>query len=446
MIELMRNLIPLLVLILFLVPDARASGIRKHGFVVGIQNFKNLPDAQLINPVRDAEAVFGALRDAGFELIADQKGHLLRNLTFSEFQKKWSEFLSKIRPGDWAFIYVSSHGHSIGGRNYILPSDAPYANYRTKQAYTRHLISLNAMEVMLLDKDPKVTIFVVDACRDDPFVPDSYKMSSTRRGNLTARPTRRAGMLQLYSAQPGSFAYDRLRHERKSEVKHSLFARFFVPAIKQHSRPLGPLISEVRRNVYEASSNEPIPQYPNLDDSLPNWENLCLSTCKSEATIEPTIGLQARAERGEAAAQAQLGSMYEKGLGGFKKDQREAVRLYKLAAEQGNAQAQANLGLMYDDGLGGLQEDDREAVRLYKLAAEQGDAQGQRFLAYMYRKGLGGLKTDEHKAVRLYKLAAEQGNAGAQRNLGYMYDEGLGGLKEDDREAVRLYKLAAERL
>ena len=75
------------------------------------------------------------------------------------------------------------------------------------------------------------------------------------------------------------------------------------------------------------------------------------------------------------------------------------MRLYKLAAEQGDATGQRLLGYMYDKGLGGLKEGDREAVRLYKLAAEQGDATGQSNLGYMYDKGLGGLPRDSVKAA-----------------------------------------------
>jgi TPR repeat protein len=65
--------------------------------------------------------------------------------------------------------------------------------------------------------------------------------------------------------------------------------------------------------------------------------------------------------------------MYQRGRGGLPKDDRDAVRLYRLAADQGNAGGQSNLGFMYETGRGGLPKDDREAMRLYRLAADQGD-------------------------------------------------------------------------
>jgi predicted metalloprotease len=61
------------------------------------------------------------------------------------------------------------------------------------------------------------------------------------------------------------------------------------------------------------------------------------------------------------------------GRGGLAKDECEATRLLKLAADQGNAAAQCNLGQMYEKGLG-VPKDEREAARLYKLATEQKDA------------------------------------------------------------------------
>ena len=48
----------------------------------------------------------------------------------------------------------------------------------------------------------------------------------------------------------------------------------------------------------------------------------------------------------------------------------EAARLYRLAAAQGYAGAQTGLGSMYASGRGGLKKDEGEAVRLYRLAAD----------------------------------------------------------------------------
>jgi TPR repeat protein len=88
-----------------------------------------------------------------------------------------------------------------------------------------------------------------------------------------------------------------------------------------------------------------------------------------------------------------------------------------LAADQGLAAAQNNLGYFHQGGLGGLRKDDFEAVRLFRLSADQGYALGQYNLAIFYEQGRGGLAKDDNEAARLLKLAADQGNAQAQTAL-----------------------------
>ncbi len=77
--------------------------------------------------------------------------------------------------------------------------------------------------------------------------------------------------------------------------------------------------------------------------------------------------IKARAEEGDAEAQAYLGFMYELGRGATK-DEAEAVRWFRKAADQGHARAQFNLGVRYELGRG-VAKDDAEAVKWYRKAA-----------------------------------------------------------------------------
>ena len=58
-----------------------------------------------------------------------------------------------------------------------------------------------------------------------------------------------------------------------------------------------------------------------------------------------------KAEKGDAAAQFNLGVMYQNGEG-VSKDNVEAVKWYRKAAEQGDDYALVNLGAMYRQGEG----------------------------------------------------------------------------------------------
>nr|WP_314169350.1 tetratricopeptide repeat protein [uncultured Neisseria sp.] len=145
------------------------------------------------------------------------------------------------------------------------------------------------------------------------------------------------------------------------------------------------------------------------------------------------------AERGNAAAQNNLGSMYYKGRG-VRQDDAEAVKWFRQAAERGDAQAQFNLGIMYDIGRG-VSRDDAEAVKWYRQAAERGVADAQFNLGNMYYEGRG-VRQDDAEAFKWYRQAAAQGDVQAQFNLGRMYENGRG-VRQDDAEAVRWYRQAA---
>ena len=73
------------------------------------------------------------------------------------------------------------------------------------------------------------------------------------------------------------------------------------------------------------------------------------------------------AEQGFAAAQYNLGVMYDNGQG-VRQDDAQAVQWYRKAAEQGHAKAQYNLGVAYINGQG-VRQDDAQAVQWFGKAA-----------------------------------------------------------------------------
>jgi uncharacterized protein len=73
-------------------------------------------------------------------------------------------------------------------------------------------------------------------------------------------------------------------------------------------------------------------------------------------------------------------------------DYATALRLIKPLATQGNADAQTNLGWMYENGQR-VPKDDKEAVKWYRLAAAQGNAVAQSNLGVKYRIPSSDAKT-----------------------------------------------------
>ena len=93
-------------------------------------------------------------------------------------------------------------------------------------------------------------------------------------------------------------------------------------------------------------------------------------------------------------------------------DYATALGEWRPLAEGGDAAAQYQLGVMYDDGEGVL-EDDREAARWYRRAAEQGYVAAQLALGAIHAAGRG-VAEDRVQAWVWYDLAAARGNEAAE--------------------------------
>ncbi len=140
---------------------------------------------------------------------------------------------------------------------------------------------------------------------------------------------------------------------------------------------------------------------------------------------------------------APAGAGLDEGVAAYQRgDYATALREWRPLAEQGNAAAQYNLGVMYNKGQG-VPQDYGEAMKWYRKAAEQGIADAQHSLGVMYAKGRG-VPQDYAEAVKWYRKAAEQGYALAQTNLGFMYHLGRG-VPQDYSKAHMWFNLAASR-
>jgi len=145
------------------------------------------------------------------------------------------------------------------------------------------------------------------------------------------------------------------------------------------------------------------------------------------------------ADKGEARAQLNVGSLYRDGLG-VKADPVEGARWYALAATQDNADAQANLGVLYMQG-SGVPQSYTMARGLLAKAAAKNQEQAVFNLAVLYDNGQGG-PADKAKAAELYTRGANTGDSDAQGNLGVDYATG-DGVKADKVQAYKWFSLAA---
>jgi TPR repeat protein len=145
------------------------------------------------------------------------------------------------------------------------------------------------------------------------------------------------------------------------------------------------------------------------------------------------------AEKGDAAAMALMGYLYENGFGASA-DIARALRFYGDAAIKGDADAQIALGDLALQGDEVIADYER-AAGWYRLAAAQGDARAHVKLGVMYADGVGVLKNDKAAATH-FARAAGLGDADGAFMLGVAYLNGAG-LSTDAKEGVKFLKIAA---
>ena len=146
------------------------------------------------------------------------------------------------------------------------------------------------------------------------------------------------------------------------------------------------------------------------------------------------------AEKGDTAAQFEMGRVYQQGSG-VPKDYAQAADWYAKAAAAGHAAAEDRLGELYEFGLG-VEKDVSKAVALYRKAAEAGDPVGQLDLGTAYMKG-SGVPQDYSQALAWYMKSAAQGNPKAQYDIGAMYMKGVG-VAKDYSVAMQWFKKSAD--
>ena len=127
-------------------------------------------------------------------------------------------------------------------------------------------------------------------------------------------------------------------------------------------------------------------------------------------------------EAGDPEAQANVGYMYEEGLG-VSQQLDVAVGWYEKAAASGSMQANHNLGMIFAEGRGTPQSWVR-ALRYFEKAAN--DIPASRYMiGYTYFQGEGNIQ-NRPRAFREFMDAALDGYADAQYMIAFMYLDGSG--------------------
>jgi hypothetical protein len=208
---------------LFAMPAAVEA--RSLALVIGQDAYVNVP--ALRTAVGDARAVGDQLEKMGFivrrALNVDQRA----------MSRALVAFEGELQPGDRALFFYAGHGFEISGANYLLPTDVPTAQANRIGIVRDAAFSVESIIDGIRESGARLTVLVLDACRDNPFAPSGRAGAKT--GGL-ARVDAPEGVFVLMSAGAKQEALDRLSNDESE--KNSVFTRTFLVELAKPGRTL----------------------------------------------------------------------------------------------------------------------------------------------------------------------------------------------------------------
>jgi len=220
-----------------------AQAEKRVALVIGISNYQRVP--RLANPTRDAEAVGALFKQAGFDVVDEQ-----RDLGISDLRRVIREFSEKSRDADIAVVYYAGHGIEVDGTNYLVPADAKLASDFDVEDET---VSLDRL-LRSLDPVKRLRLIILDACRENPFstsMKRNFASRSIGRGLARIEPTT-SNTLVAFATKAGAVADD-------GNGENSQYATALVKYIAEPGVDLRLAFGRVRDEVLRKTGNRQEP-------------------------------------------------------------------------------------------------------------------------------------------------------------------------------------------
>jgi Caspase domain len=235
--------------------------------VIGNSKYNHAP--KLRNARRDAESISDKLKALSFDVTE------IFDADMRAFTRSFTIFQDKASKSEVAMIYFAGHGLQILGENFLLTSDFdPHAiNHRDDLG-----INLRDMIRQLRVAHTKRLVFLIDACRDNPFDTETGTKILARgaevlgrKVNDTSRNLQRGlapidsaiaidsqsqdtgDALYMYSAQPGRTAED-------GSGINSPFAEAVLMSLGKQDLDVVGVFTEVSRYVVETTQGVQRPE------------------------------------------------------------------------------------------------------------------------------------------------------------------------------------------
>lgn len=233
------------------------ANAKRIALVIGNDNYTSV--SKLEKAVSDARAVANALRTVGFSVT-----HMENLNNRSMTRGIYSDFISSIGKGDEVLFFYAGHGIEIRSRNYLLAIDIPKVKPGNERFVTKEAFAVDDIIEAVQERGSRLAIFILDACRDNPFPKEGTRSIGSTRGLGRSDPPK--GTFVMYSAGSRQAALDRLSSSDSNP--NSVYTRKLLPLIKTPGLKLTEMAKLLRGEVEELASRVNHDQYPAYYDQM----------------------------------------------------------------------------------------------------------------------------------------------------------------------------------
>ena len=239
-----RCLLPVLGLLPFLqIPTSHpVSAENRVALVIGQSAYRAVP--ALPNAENDGKRMAELLANAGFQVTAAP------DLAQNDMRQTISDFAGKVAasgPDTIAAVYYAGHGLQIDGENYLVPVDI---DPKREADIPMQAVRLNDLMNTLGALPSRMRIFMLDACRNNPFP----ALNQTAGHGLAIVDTKAGspGSFISYSTSPGAEAED-------GNGADSPYTTALLSVAKEPNLPIEEAFKRVRVAVSQATDGRQIP-------------------------------------------------------------------------------------------------------------------------------------------------------------------------------------------
>jgi len=200
--------------------------------------------APLENAVNDATRVAAVLKQKGFKVL------LRTNLTYARMMDAVREFEVELAAKkDVGLLFYAGHGVQIKGENFLIPINNQ--EMRNEMDVQDKALNVEDMTRRMKESRVKLSVVILDACRDNPFKSTTTSRSLTR--GLTPMQVAE-GMVIAFATDPGSTASD-------GDGGQGLYTKYLVEALQTPGLEIEKVFKQVLKRVKDASGGKQKPWY-----------------------------------------------------------------------------------------------------------------------------------------------------------------------------------------